>query len=150
MISWVPLQVRKVAQTKVGSRGNCFEACVATLTGQPIEAVPVFAESNDDQRPYLARLDQWLVGLGLRVVTLNRGDCPPDDRVPDYIGADTFWIAGLETSDADYHHAVVMRGSELYWDPEGAVDLASWPDLLHRVRAVTLLVTAASGPDDER
>jgi hypothetical protein len=43
-----------------------------------------------------------------------------------------------------------MRGSELYWDPEGAVDLASWPDLLHRVLTVTLLVPAASGPDDER
>jgi hypothetical protein len=45
--------------------------------------VPVYVESNEDQRPYLARLDQWLAGLGLRVVTLNRGDCPPDDRVPD-------------------------------------------------------------------
>ncbi len=77
--------------------------------------MPVYTESNVDQRPYLARLDQWLAGLGLRVVTLNRGDCPPDDRVPDYIGSDTFWIASLETSDADHYHAVVMRGSELYW-----------------------------------
>ena len=29
----------------------------------------------------------------------------------------------METSDAEYHHAVVMRGSKLYWDPEGAVNL---------------------------
>ena len=149
MIRGVPLQVRKVAQTEVGGRGNCFEACVATLTGRTVEAVPVYTESNVDQRPYLARLDRWLAGLGLRVVTLNRGDCPPDDRVPDYIGSDTFWIAGLEISDAGYHHAVVMRGPELYWDPEGAADLASWPDLLHRVRTVTLLVTAASAPDED-
>ena len=42
-----------------------------------------------------------------------------------------------------------MRGSDLYWDPEGAVDLASWPNLVNRVRTVTLLVTAASAPDDD-
>ena len=88
----VPRQVQKVAQTQLGGRGNCFEACVATLTGQPVAAVPVYTESNADLRPYLARLDQWLAGLGLRVVALNRADCPPDDRVPDYIGPGTFWI----------------------------------------------------------
>ena len=60
---------------------------------------------------------------------------PPDERVPDYIGSDTFSIAGVETSDADYHHAVVMRGSKLYWDPEGAV---------------TLPVTSVRSPDEDR
>jgi hypothetical protein len=33
-----------------------------------------------------------------------------------------------------------MRGPQLFWDPEGAADLAGWPNLARRVETVTLLV----------
>ncbi len=85
------IRVRKVAQTLGGERGNCFEACVATLTGPPLEDIPVYTEPNVDQRPYLARLDLWLAGTGLGVVSLNRTSCPETDKIPDdYVGDDTY------------------------------------------------------------
>lgn len=139
------LSIKKTPQTRRGDDGNCFEACIATLTGADLDSVPSYRGGPRDFNAYLAELDSWLQQTyAVHVVALVRTTCPEDDRVPDYVGSTTYWIASLRTSDGPYRHAVVMCGGELFWDPEGAEDLAGWPDLLHRIDSVALLVPSTS------
>jgi hypothetical protein len=133
--------VRKTPQRQRDTQtGDCFEACVATILDVELDEVPRYVESNVDMRPYLARLDEWLRPRGLTVVALNRDTCDASDRLPDFVGTDALWIASLRLGSDAVHHAVVMRGSELAWDPEGAVDLSALSDLPERVMTVTVFV----------
>jgi hypothetical protein len=138
--------VRRIYQSRVDKRtGNCFEACVASLLECDLAIVPAYTEGNGRMQPYLERLDAWLRPQGLGVVTVKVDQKTTDDRsgpdrLPDFIASGTAWIASVDLGDVGYHHAVVMRGSELWHDPQRDSTACSLPDLAHRITAVTVLV----------
>jgi hypothetical protein len=138
--------VRRIFQTRADSEtGNCFEACVASLLDCELDAIPAYTENNERMQPYLGRLDGWLRGRGLAVITIkvdektgNDGVSP--DRLPDFIGEDTPWIASVDLDDAGHHHAVVMRGSRLWHDPQRDSGARLRHNLADRIVAATVIV----------
>lgn len=133
--------MRPVPQTRFGENdGDCFAACLASLLEVSLEEVPPYHQSNQDMRPYLARVDEWLAPLGLALVTLNV--TPVDEEFPDYIGENTYSIAAVrESGDASFTHAIVMRGREPRHDPHPQSLVSSQPDLTSRIAAVSFLVS---------
>lgn len=60
--------MRPVDQTEFGERGNCVQACVASLLELPLEAVPHFLLDENgelDEHRAWKRMDTWLAGRGL-------------------------------------------------------------------------------------
>lgn len=100
-------------QTRRGyPNGNCWEACVATVTGIPLEEVP-------DGRPSAGRADwtevhRWLAGRGW---SLTWWTLYPDEtrlpRQPCILGG---------TSRAGYGHAVVAVNGEVVHNPNTRED----------------------------
>lgn len=46
-----------IEQTKFGSKGNCLEACIASLTGIDLDTFP---PSRDDGKDWCAKFNIWL------------------------------------------------------------------------------------------
>src|SRR4051794_21614971 len=118
--------MKRVYQSMSGAQGNCFEACIASILELDLDAVPAYTEPiNEPMQTYLHRLDEHLLAKrGLRAVAVNvdhKSDGDKPDRLPDYMSDDVLWIAQVQPrpgENADFNHAVVMRGSELAHDPE--------------------------------
>lgn len=107
---------------------DCMTACLATIFGVPYEDAPVLADPETCEP-----IDQWL-----RVMTLwlhERGFHPQsfslDQRIIDSWGPrparspwywPTLWMGGVlsprfEEDGEPGHHAVVMQGNDLVYDP---------------------------------
>ncbi len=56
----------KVMQTKFGVDGDCFNACLASLLGVPLESVDYFR----DEKTWYADLQEWLKPRGLAYVEI--------------------------------------------------------------------------------
>lgn len=107
--------MKQVEQTKLGSDGNCFEACIASLLDCAIEEVPDLGAYEEDNT-WLGVLNDWLE----RTYGLGYLEC----RVP-HRERDEFWkdknfyhiIIGPTSLSQDIHHAVVGRKGRMLWDP---------------------------------
>lgn len=60
--------MNKVYQTKFGLKeGNCFEACVSTLTGIPIDKIPNFNENGN----WIHNFFVWMENRGNKVIHIK-------------------------------------------------------------------------------
>lgn len=117
--------MRPVLQSKLGPGGDCFRACVASLLGLELLAVPDFmlglppwAEDEDSrvawQEAFRASVDAFLAPLGLCYFEVSF-QVPIGDfhlRPPSGL-----WIGVGRVPGSACDHAVVMRGGELAHDP---------------------------------
>lgn len=97
--------MQKIYQTTFGhGKGNCLSACIATLTGIPIDAIPTFADKGAEWFPEMLR---WLEWKGYGCVYYNFAD--PSNPVSEVIAVG-FSILGMSTAGSDSEdHAVVAR-----------------------------------------
>lgn len=70
--------MKPVMQTKFGAEGNCFDACVASLLGLPLEEVDYFK----GEETWYADFQNWLAPRGLAYVEVNCCDPSPFYRFP--------------------------------------------------------------------
>lgn len=98
--------MKPVDQDRFGSpRGNCTEACIASILEIPLSEVPDLAK---DTQPWQLLLDAWMLqkwGLHFVGVDADAG------WMPDVIHV----MSG--TSPRGVRHAVVAKGGELIHDP---------------------------------
>lgn len=90
--------------------GNCLQACLASLLGLPLDAVPHFAAIKDGdgevegKRRWFLELERWLVGRGLGVAVWyfedGRGDW--------YASPGTLFLGSGQSPRGDYAHVVVV------------------------------------------
>jgi hypothetical protein len=138
--------MKRVFQTEFGERGNCFEACLASILElDDVYSVPRNTESNQRVQDYFERLDRRLLhGCGLQIVAINVPDKTEKgkpDRLPDHVSDDVWWIAHIKPADeAPFHHAVVMRGRELAHDPDPKRTYTAGLQFADRIACVILLV----------
>lgn len=57
-------------------KGNCFQACIASLLDLPLEDVPHFIDM-EKRLLDLQRMNEWMLERGLWVTTFERGDGKP-------------------------------------------------------------------------
>lgn len=112
---------------------DCMTACLATIFGCPYEEAPMLADldTGDSVDQWLRVMTLWLHDRGfhpqsfgltiwmLEGRTLNEHDLP--DHSPWYWP--TLWMGGVKSPRYDGDHAVVMRGSDLIWDPHPQRDM---------------------------
>lgn len=102
----------RVTQSRVGERGTCFRACIASILNLPERAVVDF----DGPRKYLhgkqglddywANVEGWLAERGLRYRRVPVGGAKPSG-----------WSTVEGVSPRGGLHACVAHDGELVWDP---------------------------------
>lgn len=103
-----------------GSEPVCMSACVASILGTTLEALPLYA--SDAMKTYNRQL---AIAFGVQFVPIP----PPPSSY------DGVWIAGhwtparMRTLDASAAHAVVMRGRAVAWDPATGLSADRLPRL---------------------
>lgn len=107
----------KVDQTTFGlGKGNCFPACVSTLTGIPLHRIPNFCELYAED--WYLRFVRWCRPLGLAPWSITL-----EGELPDFIQQafpDIPWIACGNTDRG--LHCCVYVGNSLYHDPNPCRD----------------------------
>ena len=99
-----------VMQTRVGTTGNCYEACLATLLNLELSDIPDFPREWED---FLAAVQRFLLPLGMFYFQLK-----PDDPLVESIFADGLTFHFIEgTSPRGGRHACVAVNGELLHDP---------------------------------
>lgn len=102
-----------ITQTKVGDRGNCLSACVASLLEIPIEWVPDFTrELHGPVTPQPIKLNTWLSTVGLEALYFMTDIMHPDHACPNGYYIMTGWsprgrphvVIGLDKSIAHDPH----------------------------------------------
>ena len=110
--------MKLIDQTLFGDKnGNCWAACVATITGIPLEAIPNFCVTHDDATWYRA-FALWLRPLGFAPVSFAFPDAQASRNHLDWaedIAPSTPWIGAGDTPRGK--HAVVYMGHRMIHDP---------------------------------
>lgn len=96
-------------QSRVGKRGRCFNACLASILELPEASVPDFDEDD-----YWQSVDDWLSKFGLYYRQV------PLDIAP--VG----WHTVEGTSPRGGQHAVVGYNGEMVWDPHPEDGTGKW------------------------
>jgi hypothetical protein len=96
--------------------GNCFSACVATLLAIPLDDVPYFMGSfEEEDGVWWQRFLAWLKPRGLWAINFK---CPPDgDWYP--VGE---YILSAGSPRGDFDHSVVALGRDIIHDPHPSRD----------------------------
>jgi hypothetical protein len=129
-----------VDQTLFGDKnGNCFPACVASITGIPLEEIPNFCVEHPGDNEWFRAFAKWLGSRGWAPIAFvfNDGARAHLDYARE-IAPGAPWIASGLTSRG--RHAVVYVGAELFHDPNprhGRAGIDSVEDGIYLVRAVT-------------
>ena len=110
--------MKLVDQTLFGAgNGNCWGACVATITGIPLDVIPNFSVTHDNTSWYRA-FAIWLRPYGFAPVSFLCADERATRNHLDWaadIAPTTPWIAAGDTDRGK--HAVVYMGHKLLHDP---------------------------------
>lgn len=110
--------MKKVDQTTFGvGEGNCLPACVATITGIPLEEIPNFCCLYEGHEWY-EHFTAWLRPLGLVPMCFLVKPSSLDHVKEHYAGIP--WIASGPTERGD--HCCVYVGDTLYHDPNPCRD----------------------------
>ena len=101
-----------VTQTRMGDRGNCLSACVASLLEIPIEWVPDFTrELYGPVTPQPMKLNAWLTSVGLEALY-----CMTDLMHPHHVAPDGYYIM-TGWSPRGRPHVVIGLGKDIVHDP---------------------------------
>jgi hypothetical protein len=123
-----------VPQTKRGGpdappeeRGDCFDACLASILEVPLESVHVAHDDHwwDHAQAAAAR-------HGYRILSVYTREHSPWEAtagsLADYLG-DVYWIAAVPSLNLGFHedgrpvgHVIVMRGENVAHDPGVGID----------------------------
>jgi hypothetical protein len=97
----------KVSQSRRGERGNCFQACLASILGTELYDIPDFV--NVPGSNWFNDAAEWLYdNVGVHIVCYaGRIDCP------------AYAIASYKQPNGRYH-TVVIKDWEIIHDPMGA------------------------------
>ena len=104
------VEPRKVMQTEFGVDGNCQSACIATITGIPLDAIPNFTKLGKTDLQRRQAMCEWLWAHGWGIVTFVASDTEIRRWYPGFV------IAGGESARGIYH-GVVYKDGELWHDP---------------------------------
>lgn len=108
--------MRRVYQTELGPRGNCFAACVSMLTGVPLSQIPNFcAEYGEGE--WFAPFAAWLNARDLAPLA---SEFSADSEMLDWaarFGGRVPWIATGPIEACSALHSVVYLGPNLFHDP---------------------------------
>lgn len=128
----------KVFQTKFGGPdkdavevGNCYAACLATLTGKPIEFFPVMPpnvdETEENREAYDKAISDKLAEAGFVSVKLNL-DADSRDLIREKKILTGFPYIMSGTSPRGYWlHAVIFQDGEILHDPHPSGDgIVNW------------------------
>jgi hypothetical protein len=99
---------RFVTQTKLtnletGEKGNCFVACIASIMGFPIHAVPEF-----DDTDWAIKYDTWLSAYGKELNHYMNGDIPTGFSIA---------CGYTERNGGTVRHACIARDGVVVFDP---------------------------------
>lgn len=102
--------MKPIMQTVQGKQGNCFAACVASITELPIETMPNhFKNENGDVDPrWLDEWNEFLKPYGLAMIWADATFC----RTPT-----GYAIAEMAVKVHPWNHAVVCLDGEIVHDP---------------------------------
>lgn len=103
----IPIDQTIMRGTEGPVRGNCLQACVASVLELPLDDVPHFAMSPD----WLLDMDRFLARFGLGVLLVRAG---ADwnfyaDELP-------YLVAG-KSPRGDWLHSVIFAGGKMIHDP---------------------------------
>lgn len=104
--------------------GDCWRACIATVTGIAAETLPNFAhEHSDDWKARYRLVRDHLRPLGLNIFTTYCSAKWEVDRLLEVFSADNtdvpVIVAG-RSRDGSADHAVVVMNGKIVHDPSGA------------------------------
>jgi hypothetical protein len=100
----IPVDQDRFHDASTGSRGNCVQACVASILGLSLADIPNFADAKDGPSQHLA-LESWMSDRGIELLLM------PGNYVPD-----AFYL-GIGPGPRGCYHMVVMRDGSLAHDP---------------------------------
>lgn len=100
--------MKPVEQSKLGDRGDCFSACVASVLELPLRTVPDYDNDPGTINTWFVRWQQWLALRGWRFV------CNRHEEWPITTG---YAIVSLQSPTRQRLHAVVVNNNEIVWDP---------------------------------
>lgn len=100
-----------VQQTRVGSDGNCWPSCIASILEIPLAEIPEFSREPEQ---WLVDVQEWLAGLGLYYVQVKPND--PALRAAFRSGG-TVWTVMEGMSPRGGQHACVALNGKIYFDP---------------------------------
>lgn len=100
------------------TKGNCFSACIASVTDHPVTKVPVFSQIKDHK----TRINETAKFLDTKGYSLAAvWDNPPKDWHQKYKGVNGFAIVGGKSPrGSEYRHAVIYKNGKPYFDPHPA------------------------------
>lgn len=120
--------MKPVMQTVMGSKGNCFSACLASLFHLPISDVPNFYDAaGDDDALWWGGVRDWLRcrGFGMMTLALNE-----TSRLDLFEG----WFIVCGESCRGIQHATLWRDGKIEHDPHPSqcgIEQAESVDLLY-------------------
>lgn len=101
-------------QTRFGTEGNCFAACLATVMGFTLDDVPeLFADTPAEMAD---RARKWLHSVGWDIWPIPIGAWPEysDFLCPDH----TVVLQGPSNLGPGWGHCVVFRNGEIVHNPD--------------------------------
>lgn len=121
--------MHQVQQTRFGEKGNCFQACIASLFELPIEVVPDFV--NEYDLAWLGQFDSWLAPMNLlaschAAAIPNSVGCAEDLSTQFGLGASPkgYAIATIRLIGGSGRlHAVIYKDGKFLWDPNPERDV---------------------------
>jgi len=109
--------VKPVKQTRTGPKGNCFQACVASVLELPLEAIPDFCNgANADD--WFQEFSKWILRFNLSVIRIETGDMTNFLQLQHggfLKGA--YMLAGGKSAVRGVLHEVVYYGDKMVHDP---------------------------------
>jgi hypothetical protein len=99
--------VKKIMQTKFGAKkGNCFDACVASILEYPLEKIPENMMSED----WFLKYQKWLKTIGYQLLNVRLGD--------GFLPEDIYYIvSGISPRFKDVQHSTVGLNGKIIHDP---------------------------------
>lgn len=122
------LRVRPQWQTQFGNdkappheMGNCYPACLASLLGLPLGAVPHFYAMHNELELAWAAVVDWLKGRGYSVLHWQWAGIREQLAAYRFLLGDSTVLVSGKSPRGDFQHAVLGRltadGWELVHDP---------------------------------
>ena len=115
------MKIEKKYQNKFGKEGNCFAACIATITGISLESIPTFLEPKGE---WYQKYKEWIQTKGFDMVALTDWTEESKEFAPKVYSI----VSGKGPRGLD--HSVVYYHLDMFHDPHpeggGVTDIMDW------------------------